>query len=175
MRWWAKTHFLNSCHSPAPQRFICDPIQPRPPPLAISHVRSRVLGSRHHATMTWRGEGARSTIMTGLSSCDTCGRWLSQTSMEERTTRGTPVNKCNALMLRVKCVGCDVTVSWTGFSFRLAPTRSPKGFSTLNIEDQTVLYALQQRTLNGPLNLEDAAGFSIYRVSLNDPLFIWLL
>jgi hypothetical protein len=55
---------------------------------------------------------------------------------------------------------------------RLAPTRSPKGFSTLNIEDQTVLYALQQRPLNGPLNLEDAAGFSIYRVSLNDPLFI---
>jgi hypothetical protein len=57
-------------------------------------------------------------------------------------------------------------------NIRLAPTRSPKGFSTLNIEDQTVLYALQQRPLNGPLNLEDAAGFSIYRVSLNDPLFI---
>jgi hypothetical protein len=50
---------------------------------------------------------------------------------------------------------------------RLAPTRSSKRFSTLNIEDQTVLYALQQRPLNGPLNLEDAAGFSIYRVSLN--------
>jgi hypothetical protein len=56
--------------------------------------------------------------------------------------------------------------------FRLAPTRPPKGFSTLNIEDQTVLYALQQRPLNGSLNLEKAAGFFIYRVSLNDPLFI---
>jgi hypothetical protein len=55
---------------------------------------------------------------------------------------------------------------------RLAPTRDPKGFCTLNIEDRMVLYALQQRPLNGPLNLEDAAGFSIYRVSLNDPLFI---
>jgi hypothetical protein len=55
---------------------------------------------------------------------------------------------------------------------RLALTRSLKRFSTLNIEDQTVLYTLQQRPLNGPLNLEDAAGFSIYRVSLNDPLFI---
>jgi hypothetical protein len=55
---------------------------------------------------------------------------------------------------------------------RLAPTRPPKGFSTLNIEDQTILYALQQRSLNGPLNLEDAAGFSIYRVSLNGPLSI---
>jgi hypothetical protein len=38
-----------------------------------------------------------------------------------------------------------------------------------------VLYALQQRPLNGPLNLEDAAGFSIYRVSLNGPLSIWIL
>ena len=55
---------------------------------------------------------------------------------------------------------------------RLASTSPPKGFSTLNIEDQTVLYALQQRPLNGPLNLEDAAGFSIYRVSLNGPLSI---
>jgi hypothetical protein len=54
----------------------------------------------------------------------------------------------------------------------LAPTRPPKGFSTLNIEDQTVLYTLQQRPLNGPLNLEDAAGFSIYRVSLNGSLSI---
>jgi hypothetical protein len=51
-----------------------------------------------------------------------------------------------------------------------APTRS--WFSTLNIEDQTVLYALQQRPLNGPLNLEDATEFSIYKVSLDDPLFI---
>jgi hypothetical protein len=38
--------------------------------------------------------------------------------------------------------------------------------------DQTVLYALQRRSLNGPLNLEDVDGFSIYRVSLNDSLFI---
>jgi hypothetical protein len=53
---------------------------------------------------------------------------------------------------------------------RLAPARDPKGFCTLNIEDQMVFYALQQRPLNGPLNLEDAAGFSIYRVSLNGPL-----
>jgi hypothetical protein len=35
-----------------------------------------------------------------------------------------------------------------------------------------VLYALQQRPLNGALNFEDAAEFSIYRVSLNDPLSI---
>jgi hypothetical protein len=56
--------------------------------------------------------------------------------------------------------------------FRLASARTPKGSSTLNIEDQTVLYALQQRSLNGPLNLEDAVGFSIYRVSLNDLLYI---
>jgi hypothetical protein len=54
----------------------------------------------------------------------------------------------------------------------MAPARNPKGSSTLNIEDQMVLYALQQRPLDGPLNLEDAAGFSIYRVSLNDPLSI---
>jgi hypothetical protein len=32
-----------------------------------------------------------------------------------------------------------------------------------------VLYALKKRPLNGPLNLEGTAGFSIYRVSLNDP------
>jgi hypothetical protein len=55
---------------------------------------------------------------------------------------------------------------------RLAPARAPKAYCTLNIEDQTVLYALQQRPLNGPLNLEDAAGFSIYRVSLNGTLSI---
>jgi hypothetical protein len=59
-----------------------------------------------------------------------------------------------------------------GVLVRLAPTKSSKGFSTLNIEDQSILYALQQRPLNGPLNLEDAAGFSIYRVSLNDHLSI---
>jgi hypothetical protein len=55
---------------------------------------------------------------------------------------------------------------------RLAPARAPKASCTLNIEDETVLYALQQRSLNGPLNLEDTAVFSIYRVSLNDPLSI---
>jgi hypothetical protein len=55
---------------------------------------------------------------------------------------------------------------------RLAPARDPKGFCTLNIENQMVLYALQQRPLNGPLNLENAAGFSIYIVSLNGPLSI---
>jgi hypothetical protein len=41
----------------------------------------------------------------------------------------------------------------------LAPARTPKGSSTINIEDQTVLYALQQRPLNGPINLEDTTGF----------------
>jgi hypothetical protein len=35
-----------------------------------------------------------------------------------------------------------------------------------------VLYALQQRPLNGPLNIEDAAGFSTYRETLNGPLSI---
>jgi hypothetical protein len=55
---------------------------------------------------------------------------------------------------------------------RLSPTRPSKGFSTLNIEDQMVLYALQQRPLNDSLNLEDAVVFSIYRVSLNGPLSI---
>jgi hypothetical protein len=35
-----------------------------------------------------------------------------------------------------------------------------------------VFYALQQRPLNDHLNLEDAAGFSIYRISLNGPLSI---
>jgi hypothetical protein len=49
---------------------------------------------------------------------------------------------------------------------------NPKESSTLNIADQMVLYALQQRPLNDPLNLEDAAEFSIYRVSLNGHLSI---
>jgi hypothetical protein len=35
-----------------------------------------------------------------------------------------------------------------------------------------VFYDLQQRPLNGPLNLEDAAEFSLYIVSLNGPLSI---
>jgi hypothetical protein len=51
---------------------------------------------------------------------------------------------------------------WQQRTLRLAPTRAPKASCTLNIEDETVLYALQQRPLNGPLNLEDAVGFSIY-------------
>jgi hypothetical protein len=55
---------------------------------------------------------------------------------------------------------------------RLAPARDSKRLCILNIEDQMVLYALQQCPLNAPLNLEDAAGFSIYRVSLNGHLSI---
>jgi hypothetical protein len=58
------------------------------------------------------------------------------------------------------------------FAIMLAPARTSKGSSTINIEDQTVLHALQQCPLNDPLNLEDADGFSIYRVSLNDSLSI---
>jgi hypothetical protein len=54
----------------------------------------------------------------------------------------------------------------------LALVKNSKGFCTINIEDQMIIYAFQQRLLNGPLNLEDVAGFSIYRVSLNDPLSI---
>jgi hypothetical protein len=56
--------------------------------------------------------------------------------------------------------------------FRLASVRDPKKLYTLNIEDQMVFYVLQQRPLNDHLNLEDAAGFSIYRVSLNGSLSI---
>jgi hypothetical protein len=63
---------------------------------------------------------------------------------------------------------------WSGIEYNRL-TLDPKGFCTLNIEDQMVLYALQQRPLNGPLNLEDTAEFSIYRVSLNGPLSIWIL
>jgi hypothetical protein len=51
-------------------------------------------------------------------------------------------------------------------------TKAPKGSSILNIEDQTAIYALQQRPTNGSLNLEDAARFYIERVSLNKPLSI---
>jgi hypothetical protein len=54
-------------------------------------------------------------------------------------------------------------------AFRLAPTRPSKGFCTLNLEDED---SLQQRPLNGPLNLENAAGSSICRVSLNGSLSI---
>jgi hypothetical protein len=39
---------------------------------------------------------------------------------------------------------------------------------TLNSEDEDVFYSLQQR----PLNLENAVGSSICRVSLNDSLSI---
>jgi hypothetical protein len=59
---------------------------------------------------------------------------------------------------------------WQQRTLRLAPARA-QASCTLNIEDETVLYALQQRPLNGPLNLEDTVGFSIYRVSLNGPLY----
>jgi hypothetical protein len=54
----------------------------------------------------------------------------------------------------------------------MAPARAPKASCTLNIEDQTVLYTLQQCPLNVSLNLEDSAGFSLYIVSLNDLLSI---
>jgi hypothetical protein len=57
-------------------------------------------------------------------------------------------------------------------NYKLAPTKCSKSSCTINIEDQTVLYALQQRHLNVSLNLEDAVGFSVYRVSLNDHLSI---
>jgi hypothetical protein len=74
------------------------------------------------------------------------------------------------------CGGCKTRQSnrchHRRLKLRLAPAIHPKGFCTLNIEDQMVLYALQQRPLNDPLNLEDAAGFSTYRVSLNGPLSI---
>jgi hypothetical protein len=59
-------------------------------------------------------------------------------------------------------------------ALRLAPVKDPKEFCTLNIEYQMVFYALQQRPLNGPLNLEDAAGFSICRVSSSKRSFIQL-
>jgi hypothetical protein len=59
-----------------------------------------------------------------------------------------------------------------GERLRLAPTRPSKGSCTLNLEDEDVLYSLQQRPLNGPLNLENAAGSSICRVSLNGSLSI---
>jgi hypothetical protein len=62
---------------------------------------------------------------------------------------------------------CMMNLPLVGNVIRLAPTRSSKGLCTLNLEDEEVLYSLQQRPLNGPLNLEDAAGSSIYRVSLN--------
>jgi hypothetical protein len=57
-------------------------------------------------------------------------------------------------------------------TLRLALAKVSKASFALNIDDQTVLYALQQRPLNDHLNLEDTAGFSIYRVSLNGPLSI---
>jgi hypothetical protein len=47
-----------------------------------------------------------------------------------------------------------------------------KGSCTLNLEDEVVLYSLQQRPLNDPLNLENTIGSSIYIVSLNGPLSI---
>jgi hypothetical protein len=43
---------------------------------------------------------------------------------------------------------------------------------TLNLDDEVVLYSLQYRSLNNPLNLEDVAGSFIYIVSLNVSLSI---
>jgi hypothetical protein len=51
-------------------------------------------------------------------------------------------------------------------------TRNSKELCTLNLEDEIVLCSLQQRPLNGSLNLDDAAESSIYRVSLNGSLSI---
>jgi hypothetical protein len=56
--------------------------------------------------------------------------------------------------------------------FRLAPTRNSKWFCTLNLEYRIVLYSLQQRPLDDPLNLENVVESSIYRVSLNVTLSI---
>jgi hypothetical protein len=48
-----------------------------------------------------------------------------------------------------------------------------KELYTLNLEDEVVvLHSLQQRPLNSHLNLENAVGSSIYRVSLNGSLSI---
>jgi hypothetical protein len=55
---------------------------------------------------------------------------------------------------------------------RLAPAKVSKRSFTLNIEYQTILYALQQRSLNGSLNLENDVVFSLYIVSLNCSLSI---
>jgi hypothetical protein len=68
--------------------------------------------------------------------------------------------------------GRPIPILLTLSSLRLAPTRPSKGFCTLNLEDGDVLYSLQQRPLNGSLNLENAAGSSICRVSLNGSLSI---
>jgi hypothetical protein len=60
-------------------------------------------------------------------------------------------------------------------ALRLASTIPSKGSCTLNLEDEDVLYSLQQRPLNGSLNLENAVGSSICRVSLNGSLSILIL
>jgi hypothetical protein len=65
-----------------------------------------------------------------------------------------------------------VAISTAGTRIRLAPTRSSKGSSTLNIEYRTVLYSLQQRPLNGSLNLDDTVGSFIYIISLNCSLYV---
>jgi hypothetical protein len=56
--------------------------------------------------------------------------------------------------------------------FRLTPTRTSKESCTLNLDDEVVLYFFQQRPLNGPLNLEDVVGSSIYIIYLNGFLSI---
>jgi hypothetical protein len=49
---------------------------------------------------------------------------------------------------------------------RLAPIKISKESCTLNLEDEVVLYSLQQRLLNDHLNLENNVGSSIYKVFL---------
>jgi hypothetical protein len=76
-------------------------------------------------------------------------------------------------MRRAACCGHLIFFTEVNYGeVRLAPTRPSKGFCTLNLEDENVLYSLQQRPLNGSLNLENAAGSSICRVSLNGSLSI---
>jgi hypothetical protein len=54
----------------------------------------------------------------------------------------------------------------SSYYIRLALTRTSKYYCILNLENEVVLYSLQQRFLNSTLNSEDAAKSSIYRVSV---------
>jgi hypothetical protein len=67
------------------------------------------------------------------------------------------ISKLSVLNLEKSGMGDQMIVCW------LPQARAPKASSILNIDDQTVIYALQQR-----------AGFSlsIYIVSLNSSLSI---
>jgi hypothetical protein len=115
------------------------------------------------------GPGGRRLLNTTccLSSLSaTCGAWKSVLPLRRRVAARASTkfprdreNACNHL-------GRFARV------FRLAPIRPSKGSCTLNLENEDVLYSLQQRPLNGPLNLENAAGSSICRVSLNGSLSI---